>query len=552
MQQFESDPSNLLGSLTDTVNLHSLTQRLYDLPEQGISYYEGRRAVRKSYRELLVDVDAIQERLVTWGVQAGMHVGILADNCYDWILYDLALLRLRCVVVAFPPEEFAQISFCELADRYDLRLLLTTKKFSQRTASHDWIATFDGITGQEVRIRQPAAAADAAGNALHLELDVWTLVFSSGTSGISKCLKISKVGTEEWIASCGRKYAFQSDDCMIVVLPFSNYQQRLMVYLAIWHGFDLALAEPARFLPALKDFRPTILAGPPAFYEIVENRFRNLSQAKQRFLLAVGWLIRTLTFGPLRQKLLQKWFSPFYSAFGDRVRLMITGGAPSRQSTLDLFALLGLPLYQVYGLGETGFIALNLPGANRPGSVGKPLFDGAVTIADDGEIIVACKMPVCLGYLGCDVATVSKTFLGCGRIATGDLGRFDRDGYLYITGRKKQVIITAAGYKLQPEFLEKEIEKSPDVSRAVVFGGGELPIIVALISLGVEDSSLNRQRVSTIIEKLNAKVPGPSQIGRTVFTTTQFTTDNGLLTRNLKIDRQAVYEKFRSSLLNAS
>jgi long-subunit acyl-CoA synthetase (AMP-forming) len=474
-----------------------------------------------------------------------MRVGILADNCYEWILHDLALLSLSCVVVAFPPEEFATSSFAELADRYDLQLLLTRKKFLRDAEQHEWLGTLDTSDDRQLHLRQPA-------NTLELEPDVCNLVFSSGTSGVPKCLQIGKTGTEVWLASCGRKYTFRPDDCMIVVLPFSNYQQRLMVYLAIWHGFDLVLTEPARFLPALKDFHPTILAGPPAFYELLENRFRNLPQSKQRLLLSVGGLIRTLTFGRWRQKLLQKWFSPFHSVFGNRVRIMITGGAPARHSTLELFAQLGLPLYEVYGLGETGFIALNLPGANRPGSVGKPMFEDAVIIEADGEIVVDYKVPLCLGYVGCDAETASKTFLSSGRIATGDLGKFDRDGYLYITGRKKQVIITAAGYKLQPELLEREIEKSPDVSRAVVFGGGELTVLVALISLNGDDDSRRRQRVNNIIEKLNATVPTPSQIGRTVFTTTKFTTDNGLLTRNLKIDRQAIYENFRGVLFNGS
>ncbi|HEX7771356.1 MAG TPA: AMP-binding protein, partial [Pyrinomonadaceae bacterium] len=107
------------------MNLHSLPQRLSELPEQGISFYEGRKISRKSYREMLLDIDAIEKKLTAWGVRAGMHVGILADNCYEWILYDLALLRMRCVVVAFHPEEFANVSFSETADRYDLQLLLT-------------------------------------------------------------------------------------------------------------------------------------------------------------------------------------------------------------------------------------------------------------------------------------------------------------------------------------------------------------------------------------------------------------------------------------------
>jgi long-subunit acyl-CoA synthetase (AMP-forming) len=536
------------------MDLHKLTDRLRELPEQGISYYQGKHVIRKSYPELLVAIDVMQTRLCDWGVRPGMHVGILAENCFEWILCDLALMRLRCVVVAFPLEEFADVPLDELAERYALNLLLTKGKYlQQRTPSQTWVAPMKEETEFGVQVREICTAAQTdSPKDFVLEPEVWTLVFSSGTSGRPKCLKISKTGTETWLAACEAKYAFKPDDSMIVVLPLSNYQQRLMVYTAIWYGFDLILVEPARFLPALKDLQPTILAGPPAFYEIMENRFQSLPPAKQRFLSTGGQMIRRFTFGLLREKLQRQLFKPFHAAFGSRIRIMLTGGAPSRRSTLDLFDLFGLPLYQVYGLGETGFISLNLAGANRIGSVGKPLLENSITLGEDGEIIVGYKNPLCLGYVGCDEEEERKTFLDSGGIATGDLGRFDDDGFLYITGRKKQVIITQGGYKLQPEPLEQEIEKCPDVSRTVVFGGGELSVIVALVSLGIEDNAVIRERVCAVIEKLNNKLPVACQIGRIVFTTTQFSTDNGLLTRNLKIDRGAIYGKFRDSLLNLS
>jgi long-subunit acyl-CoA synthetase (AMP-forming) len=158
------------------------------------------------------------------------------------------------------------------------------------------------------------------------------------------------------------------------------------------------------------------------------------------------------------------------------------------------------------------------------------------------------RFPQSPGYLN-DEEEQALTFLGAKGVATGDIGRFDKDGYLYIIGRKKQIIITQGGYKLQPEPIEREIERCFDVSRVVLFGGGELPVLVALVCLQGEDSAEARHRVREHIDHINLKLPPPSRIGRTVFTPIAFTRENGLLTRNLKINRPAVYRLFHSALM---
>lgn len=536
------------------MNLSELAEKLSDRTGQGISYYRQGRSIRKAYAEVSEDVRVAVGTLRGWGVEPRMRVGLLAENSYQWIVYDLALLELNCLSVSFPPEEFAATSLEDLGEKYALHLLLISKKERRRRLTAlAWVATIDDEGNRNAHVRRfDERAGDGNRDVFSLDADVLTLAFSSGTSGMLKCLLISRRGTERWLSAFGEHFSFRPDDSMLVVLPLSNYQQRLMVYTAIYYGFNLLLTDPAGLFRALKEMRPTILIGPPMFYEMAENRFHSLPALKRKLISAAGRAIHYGTVEPIRGKLKRKLFAPFYEAFGGNVRLMLTGMAPSRRSTLELFGLIGLPLYQVYGLTETCLIAWNLHGANRIGSVGKPVFANTVTLAADQEIIVEDDTPLSVGYLYCDEEEERRTYCGDKRIATGDIGRFDKDGYLYIVGRKKQTIITQGGYKVQPEVLEQAIERAPEVSRAVVFGGGELSGLVALVSLRQEDDAEVEKRVQSIVDKLNGEVPTASQIGRVVFTTTQFRADNGFLTRNLKIDRRAVYEAFRKSLLGLS
>jgi long-subunit acyl-CoA synthetase (AMP-forming) len=533
------------------MDLHRLADRLLELPDEGISFYENGRPVRKSYPEVRADMDLLRSRLTAIGVEPAMRIGIMAENCYDWIVFELALLSLRAVLIAFPVEEFAEESADALAEKYALQLLVVSAGRQKRMESREWVALLKINDDSPLRLRHPVSGKDAGnGNDFSsLDSDVFTLVFSSGTSGKIKCLLISKDGTEEIVTAWGRGYRFKPDDGILVVLPLSNYQQRMMVYTAVWHGFSLILTDPLRLFQALKEMHPTILAGPPLFYEITENRFRNLPTRKRVLLTGLGRMIQLIPVGSIRGPMQRRCFAAFHNAFGGKIRLMLTGSAPIRRSTLDLFALVGLPLYEVYALTEFGFVSWNLPGANRPGSVGRPMFEDSVQIADDGEIIVSHEPLLSRGYFDADPEEEQKTFLSSSRIATGDMGRFDEDGYLHILGRKKQIIITQGGYKIQAETIEKRIEIAGDVARAVVFGGGELSTLVALVSLREESNARAEKTVQSVIDQMNQTLPAPSRIGRVVFTQVQFRPDNGFLTRNLKLDRGAIYQSFHDALI---
>ena len=223
------------------------------------------------------------------------------------------------------------------------------------------------------------------------------------------------------------------------------------------------------------------MIAPPTLFEAFETRFSNLPWWKRIAARVLGELARRAPFAGVRARFARAVFADAYGALGGRMRVMITGMAPIKRSTLELFALMQLPLYETYGLSECGSISLNVPSAHRIGSVGRLLPGVEVTLAGDGEIIVRREHATTRGYFACAEGEHERTFLGENRVATGDIGRFDEDGYLYLVGRKKEIIITRGGEKIHPEAVEAEIDACPDVAKSVVLGGGDLATLVAVV-----------------------------------------------------------------------
>lgn len=510
-----------------------------------ILYYDGPRVVQKDARELHADVGAMVLRLRACGVVPGMRVGLLASNGYGWIVSCAALLELRCQLVALP-EEFRDEAAEALGDRYQLGLLIVSAKdgWYEATAG-GWVLSCDAEDPPGIRARG-AEACDPAP-----DFEENALVFSSGTSGKLKCMITSRRGTEEMIECFHRHYRYRTDDRLIVFLPLSNYQQQMMAFAALWYGFALIVVEPRRLFQALRELGPTQIIAPPMFYEAIATRFHDLPRGKRILVDALGRAAGLLPFPRLRDRVVRACFGPVHASLGGRVRLMLTGMAPIRSTTLKTLTRLGLPLYEVYGVTECGIVTLNTPGANRPGSVGRPVEAGCVELAEDGEIIVRKRSPLTRGYLG-GFGDDGTTYLDGDRVATGDIGRFDRDGYLYITGRKKEIIVTSGGQKIHPETVESQINECPAVAHSVVFGA-DLPDLVAVVSLRPDTGGNSREEVRRFLGQLGmrARGRGACRVGKVLYTETAFTRDNGLLTRNLKLDRKAILRHFQGEFPSA-
>lgn len=502
----------------------------------AIFTFEKGQVVRRTFATAYDDVLAARNRLAEWGVGPGRRVGIRSPNCYDWLIHDLALIELRAPIVSFT-DDFANVDPAELCEKYRLSLFLAGAAERSRGWTETCIAYF-GAKNSNVRVKQqPPGPEDPA-------FERPGYIFSSGSAGGVKGLILNRQGIESCVDAFTQAVVPRHNDRLLLFLPISNFQQRLMYYSAFWYGFDLIVTEPVHLFRALSELKPTILIAPPALYETFETRFCNLPESKQRLAKTLGGIAGAVPVEPIRQRLGRLIFRQAHEALGGHMRFMVTGMAPIKRSTLELFSLMQLPLYETYGLIESGSVALNLPGKSRPGSVGKLLPGVKVDFTSENEILVRRDHPIAVGYFECAEGENERTFLQDGAVATGDIGRFDNDGYLYLIGRKKEIIVTGGGEKIHPEVVEADLNSCPDVERAVILGRDHSASLAAVIRSKQPGDAGSEDRIQQYVAELNKRLTKVS-IGKVIFTDVVFTRENQFLRPNLKLDRTRINAHFR-------
>ena len=504
--------------------------------------YEQGQVVKRSHADVHRDVMAACANLTAWGLKPGMRVGLRSPNCYEWLVYDLALLQLRAVLVAFT-DDFGGMRDTELLEKYSLSLLLVSRAGSGAGQKSSYAVAYIDAENSNVKVLQRGAAKT------DVEYDIISCVFSSGSSGGLKGVTLRRRGIEATVHSFVSAILPRRDDCLLLFLPISNFQQRMMYYAAFWYGFDIIITDPNRLFRALKELRPTILIAPPTLYEAFETRFDNLPAAKRYTAKILADLALAIPVPSARKKIARLLFRNVYDALGGRMRFMVTGMAPIKYSTLRLCRRMQLPLFETYGLIEFGSVSLNLPGANRLGSVGRLLPGVDLEFASDGEIVVRREDTLALGYFACAPGESERTFIANGAVATGDIGRVDRDGYLYVVGRKKEMIITAGGEKIHPEAVEAAIDACPEVARSVVFSTPGLPSLIAVILPKNANATGVRTSIQRFVDDINLR-HRLINIGHVVFTEQPFTRENGFLRPNLKLDRKKIAQHFQSAVVN--
>lgn len=528
------------------MELTRISDRLKLFPERRIHFYgQSGEVTSKSYPQVRTDVDRFVRTLEEAGGRSGMRVGILAGNSYEWVVADLAIMEIGATSVAFP-EEFATTEPGDLLEKFQLALLL----FSGRDewagrASGEQIGFIDRDNGSSLRVPLHAKHPSA-------DTSVHSLTFSSGTSGKIKCLITNAPGVEETISSFYQLFDIDSSDSFLIFLPLSSLQQRLMVYAAFYYGFDQILVKPTDVFKSFKDFRPTLCLAPPLLYETVHAQFektvRGLAATRRLAFRVFDRLARLESPARFQDFMLRLCYGKIHEALGGRMRIMWTGMAPIKRVTLDFFARARLPLYEAYGLTECGPIATNTPAQNRLGSVGRPITGGSVTLAQDGEVIVRKRNQLTLGYLNA-AEDQAATYLDSNTVATGDIGYLDDEGFLYITGRKKEIIVTPQGHKVHPEVFEARLDRFPEADRSVVLAvEGSL---VALVSTQARRRQAFEQSLRKYIDGLNRESKNGVRIDGLVVTDVQFTRENRLMTRNLKLDRRALFRHFKEQLVTA-
>jgi long-chain acyl-CoA synthetase len=369
---------------------------------------------------------------------------------------------------------------------------------------------------------------------------------------------------------------------MLLYLPLAHNYGRLMLLLGAHVGFAIAfLADPLRVAEVLPQVRPTLLPSVPRVYEKVHSavvaRFDAATGTKKRLIewaLPVGREVSRLESEgePIPAGLRAKHrladrlvFSKVRAPFGGRLRMPGSGGAPLSREIIEFFDAIGLRIAEGYGLTEcTTAASANRPDAYRFGSVGQPLPGVEIRIAEDGEIEMRSDT-VFKGYYKDPEATAAV--LGDdGWLKTGDIGTLDEDGFLHITDRKKDILVTAGGKNVAPQNLENDLKTSKFVSQALVVGD-RLPYVSALITLdaaeigrwaaenGVEGDGAAlarapriRELIQGVVDDVNRDRSRFEQIKRFTILPRDFTMEDGEVTPTLKLRRRAVQEHFAADI----
>ena len=538
---------------------------------------------------------AAAKGLIAFGVGKGDAVTLFSATRFEWGVLDFALAAIGAVNVpvydtdsAAQAERIINDSGVKLAvtdnrERYD-RL----DSINDRCPGLQRILMMDGnalgaLEGLGVSVSDEELEARIADT--HAD-DLATIVYTSGSTGAPKgvelthrnFLSVVRAGYE-----CLGEVLCDNHPRLLLFLPLAHCFARYIQYCSIGSDDGVVgyLPDTKSLLPDLRSFKPTYLLGVPRVFEKVYNaasrkagtgfKGRMFAQAAQ---CAREWS-RTEQDGGKHSASQRARHAMFETsvyravrgALGPNIRYVACGGAPLSADLAHFFAGIGLPMIQGYGMTETAApFTVTRVNDNKIGTVGQPAPGSSVRIADDGEVQVR-GANVFRGYHNLPEKT-AETFTADGWLKTGDLGSLDEDGRLMITGRKKDIIITAGGKNVSPNPMEEEIAKCPIVEHAVVVGDGR-PFIGALVTLDPEglaswlptigqpaDLSLAdvaalpqvREEIQPFVDRANATVSRAESVRKFVVLDAQFTQKNSCLTPSLKVVRPAVNRVFSGAI----
>lgn len=439
------------------------------------------------------------------GLGRGDRIGILASNRPEWVLLDLAALRLGAVTAGFEPGKFDPDP--ALLDRYSLAVLFTDQAGDGRSIRS--IADVD----QLISAADPAAELPGAPYGPE---DPTTIKFTSGSTGEPKGLAATAGSIDASISAVQEMFEHGDQDNLLVFLPLSLLQQRYWIYSALRFGHDVTVSTYEAAFAALRRARPTVVMGVPGFYETARGQIERRAGRG-----AADSAIRAAA----------------REMFGGRIRYLWTGSAPARPSTLEFFTAAGLPIFEGYGLNETCIVAKNHPRAHRAGSVGQVLPGKKVLLDADGVISIWSEHPVSRGYAYAAPGESERVFAPDGTVRTGDLGYLDEDGFLFIRGRADDVIVLDNGKKVIVRPLEEYLKASPAIEECVVLCPTQTHL-VAVVSAAAEPPDTDA--ISARLAAANAAFGRDEQIRDVIIAPERFSIANGLLTSQFKPRRQRI------------
>jgi long-chain acyl-CoA synthetase len=527
-----------------------------------------------SWDEAAAAVEEIANGLLALGVRKGDAFGILAQTSFEWALFDYALGRIGAVGAAIYANS-APRDCCYVLEHSDAVGVLVEDE-GQRAKVADLglrhvisFAELDELRerGRQHAMANPGALAEAESQVG--EDDLFTFIYTSGTTGPPKACMIRHRNYYEMAACVDRVPEFAiSDDTMLLYLPMAHNFGRLMHLLGAHVGYTTAfVSDPLRVAEALPAVRPTLLPSVPRLYEKVHTamlaQFEQVSGPRRRLL---DWALRVgREVSELQQRgeavpsgLARKHrvadrlvYSKIKKRLGGRLRLGVSGGAPLAKEIAAFFHSLDILIVEGWGLTEcTTAASVNRPGRFRFGTVGPALPDFEVRTDEDGELLIRSET-VFAGYYK-DEAGTREVLGDDGWLRSGDVGSIDEDGFIHITDRKKDILITAGGKNVAPANLENALKTAPLVSQALVLGDRR-PYVAALITLdpAVADGLPTEQvqeRVQAIVDDANAELSRFEQIKRFRVLPRDFSAEEGEVTPTLKLKRRVCEEHFAAEI----
>lgn len=516
------------------MNLNHLMSAMQQSADNCIEYYEKGAKHRKTFAQVYQDVVRAAGHLRRRGLQKGDRVGILGKNAYEWVVADLACFASG--LITLPLDASHSFRVAETLAEYDLALILTN--------AAPYLDGTPGVLSFAELMHGTGAGEEALAPVAYADDDVFTLISTSGTSGKFKLIEVRKKSFDHLVGQTQALFGFNPRDRFLVFLPLHVYLERCYVYAAVLLGFSVILTPLEYVFNSIQKDRPTVIIGVPYFFENVYQGFRQKIAANRTYSLVLNLylLLRRLGLGFLTGNR----FPPFVKLWGGSIRYLLTGSAPIKKKVLTFYEQMGVPLYEGYGMSEIGgMIALNHPGSRRIGSVGKPFPGKEVTIDAEGQVLVKSAFHANTRYYKAPPEENQRTYVGNDTVATGDLGYFDRDGFLFLNGRKKDLIVLSTGVKVHPSAVEEKVESTGLFHNCLVYGN-DRPYLVAVVV--PKDPGMDRRAVRTALDRLNATLPAAEKIVNFHVAGEQFTAKNGMLTTSLKVNRPAVAAAFSREL----
>ena len=580
-------PAATAGNLTNLI-----AERAWFEPERiTMSRPLGEGWQPVTAREVDEEIRATAKGLIAAGVQIGDRVAIMARTRYEWTILDFATWFAGAVVVPIYDTSSAEQIDWILNDSHSVGIIVETPALRDLVQTvlpshtrHVWTMTDDVLAIlREAGKHIGDDEIDRRRNAL-VPSSLATLIYTSGTTGKPKGVQLTHAN---FLAECGNVVQGASElflkpgGSTLLFLPVAHVFGRMVEIGSIAAGLHMAhCSDPAGRLPMdLASFKPTFVLAVPRIFEKIYNGAEARAEAAGKgkifkkaadVAIAYSEALDKKGMSPIlkiKHALFDKLvYSKIRAGMGGQVEAAISGGAPLGARLGHFYRGAGVTILEGYGLTETTAGAtLNLYGAHRVGSVGRPIPGTSVKIAEDGEVLI--RGPIVMqGYWQNDAAN-SEVFDGERWFKTGDLGKLDDEGFLYIVGRKKELIVTAGGKNVAPAVLEDRLRAHPLVSQCMVVGDNQ-PFIAALVTIDPDalkawvannkkdGASMNDlvndpdliAVVQTAVDDANKAVSKAESIRKFTILPNDFTIAGGHLTAKLSVKRHVVAKEFAKEI----